>query len=545
MAKRRRRARGVPRRGPGASNHGRMTPPDARAPALPGEPASLWIATTAPTAYATLDEAPPSGAFDVAVLGGGIVGVTAAHLLKAAGATVALVDARRIVEGTTGHTTAKLTSLHGLSYAALVKRHGEERARAHAAANEDAIRRVETWVRERGIDCELVSAHAFTYTEDADRVRDLEDEASALVRLGLPARVTTDTGLPFPVRAAVELPGQARFHPRKYLLALAATLPGDGSAVFERTTALHLHPGSPCRVETDRGDLLAKDVIVATHQPFFHRGLFFARLDLRRSYALAARVRGRVPQGLYYGLYGSGDRADFRSMRPARDGKGDLLVVGGFPHHPGRAPDTSRLVEDLAAWAQARFDVASVEYRWATHDTVSPDGLPYVGRLSPLSRHVLVATGFSGWGMTNGTAAGMLLSDLLLGRENPWRDVVDPSRASVTGVVAALAKDAVLTAKDLLGGFDPPGTPPSEEAGDLRPGEGRVSEWGFDKVAISMDDEGRRHRVSAACTHLGCIVRWNSAERTWDCPCHGSRFDPDGRVLHGPATRPLEPDMEE
>ena len=190
----------------------------------------------------------------------------------------------------------------------------------------------------------------------------------------------------------------------------------------------------------------------------------------------------------------------------------------------------------LAAWAQARFDVASVEYRWATHDTVSPDGLPYVGRLSPLSRHVLVATGFSGWGMTNGTAAGMLLSDLLLGRENPWRDVVDPSRASVTGVVAALAKDAVLTAKDLLGGFDPPGTPPSEEAGDLRPGEGRVSEWGFDKVAISMDDEGRRHRVSAACTHLGCIVRWNSAERTWDCPCHGSRFDPEGQVLEGPAT---------
>lgn len=508
--------------------------PDEPRP-LPGEPRSVWIATTPPTEHPPLDgerglptdscEVP----YDVVVLGGGIVGVTAAVRLKEAGLKVALVEARRILEGTTGNTTAKLTSLHRLAYRDLLLRHGEGAAWAYAQANEAAIRHVEREARERRIDCDFTVADAFTYTERAESVPLVEEEAAALVSLGLPASLTTDTGLPFPVKAAVRLPGQAHFHPRKYLLALARGLAGDGSAVFERTTVLQVEEGDPSIVRTDRGLLRARHVIVATGQPPFLKGLWFARLRLRRSYVLAAVLRGPVPPGMYITAEDS-----FRSLRRQPWRGGDLLLVGGEPHEPGRGGDTSVLVRRLEEWTRERFPVEAFAFRWATHDTVSRDGIPYVGRYGG-SRHLFLATGFGGWGMTNGTTAGLLLADLVLGRENPWANLYDPARVGVVATAKALVEDAVDEAKSLV---EEPATGEAEGR-DLPPGGARVVTWGWDKYALYRDPQGVLHRVSAVCTHLGCVVRWNSAETSWDCPCHGSRFDPDGRVLHGPATHPL------
>jgi glycine/D-amino acid oxidase-like deaminating enzyme/nitrite reductase/ring-hydroxylating ferredoxin subunit len=503
-------------------------PSDDRSEALPGRPQSLWMGTTPRTDFPPLEG---DLRVDVAVLGGGIAGLTAATLLKEAGRTVAVVEARRIVEGVTGNTTAKVTSLHNLLYRDLVHEHGEAKARVYGEANQQAIERVARFVSDRKIACDFERADAFTYTERAEDVARIEEEAQVARRLGLPADLTTDVGLPFEVKAAVRFTGQARFHPRKYLLALARSIPGDGSAVLEETTALDVSDGDPCEVKTDKGRVHAGHVIVATHQPFVVRGFYFARMTLKRSYALALRIDGPVPRGLYIST-----DPNFRSMRPQPHEGGDLLILGGEPHRPGQGGDTAEMVRRLEAWGRERFRVRSVEYRWATQDNVTPDRVPYVGRLVPGSKRVFVATGFGGWGMTNATAAGMLLTDLVQERENPWADLFDPRRGFLASTVSGLAKDAVVGVKDLLGRY---GGEEPEGPEAVRPGEGRIVDHFGEKVAVHRDRDGTLHAVSAVCTHLQCLVRWNPADTSWDCPCHGSRFDASGRVIQGPAVSDL------
>lgn len=497
----------------------------------PRQGSSVWFADGGESDYPALRG---DVTVDVAVLGGGITGVTAAVLLKEAGRAVALIEARRIGAGVTGHTTAKLTSLHKLIYADLVRRHGETNARLYGEANQAAIEWVAENVRRRGIACDFARADAFTYAEEAGDITAVEEEARVAASLGLPALATTATGLPFPVAAAVRFRDQARFHPRKYLLAMARAVAGEGSLVFERTTATAIRDGTTCEVRTDGGLVRARSVIVATHQPLGIRGLHFARMTLKRSFALGLLVRGPVPQGMYIST-----ALNFRSMRPQPHSGRDLLILGGEPFRTGQCPDTRELLHRLEAWGRERFDVERVAFRWATQDAVSPDRLPFVGRLTPSSKNVWFASGFGGWGMTNGTAAALLLTDLILGRRNPWAAVYDPRRGAPALTLKGLARDAITTIRSIAGDG---GAAPR----DLAPGEGCVadaalSDAPIEKVALRRDESGRLHALSAVCPHLQGIVRWNAAERSWDCPCHGSRFDADGTLLHGPALAGLAP----
>jgi glycine/D-amino acid oxidase-like deaminating enzyme/nitrite reductase/ring-hydroxylating ferredoxin subunit len=497
---------------------------------LAGKPVSVWIDTTPTTDYPRL-----SGdlAVDVAVLGGGIAGLTTAHVLAERGVRVAVIEARRIVTGATGNTTAKVTSQHNLIYDALVRDRGEEAARLYGEANQAGLRFMERLVRDRGIDCDWKSADAYVFTEHEAKREAIEKEAQTAERLGLPAEITSHTDLPFRVATAVRFRDQARFHPRKYLLALAAGLDRAGVAIHEETPALEVREGSPCEVRTERGTVKADRVVVATHQPFGMRGLYFARMWLKRSYAIAVRLQGPVPQGMYI----STDE-DFRSLRPQPVAGRDLLIVGGSPHRPGQADDTTALVRHVEAWARERFLVESVEYRWATQDNVTHDRVPYVGSLAGHGKRVYVATGFCGWGMTNGTVAGLLLGDLLTDRESPWKDLYDPGRDAIKTRVGGLTKDAVVGVRDLSGHYGD--EKKVDDLASLRPGEGAIVRRGLEPLAVHRDDAGALHCVSAVCTHLQCIVRWNDAERSWDCPCHGSRFDADGRVVQGPAAYPLD-----
>jgi glycine/D-amino acid oxidase-like deaminating enzyme/nitrite reductase/ring-hydroxylating ferredoxin subunit len=491
---------------------------------LPGKPTSLWLDTTPRTAFPPL---PEGACVDVAILGGGIAGLTAATLLKQAGKTVAVIEAGRILEGVTGYTTAKVTSLHTLIYDRLIQAFGEEKARLYGEANQAAIAHIAATVRAGGIDCDFLRTEAYTFAETAAEAEKVRTEVEAARRLGLPASLVFETPLPFPVTAAIRFENQARFHPRKYLLALANGIPGDGSHIFEGTRVLDYSDGDPCEITTERGTLRGREVIVASHFPLADHSVYSARLSPHRSYVLGVRLDGPAPPGMFIATDSS------HSLRSHPGPEGEVWMVGGEGHRTGEGGDTIARYRRLEEWARANFPVRSIEYRWSTQDNQTVDGIPYVGRATPIAKHVYVATGFGGWGMTNGTVSGMLLCDLLLGRENPWADVYDPNRLPLKSVGTLLSQNAEAVAH-LVGDRLKPGAET-----DLRPGEGAILESNSGKVAVYTDDAGVSHRLSPICTHVGCTVAWNPAEKSWDCPCHGSRFSTDGAVIHGPAVNPL------
>ena len=463
---------------------------------------------------------------DVAVIGGGIVGVTTALALHEAGVHVVLLEADRIGHGVTGHTTAKVSSQHGLIYARLRAKHGADAARTYGAANEDALAWIAARVERDGIDCDFRRRASYAYVTSEDDRGKVEAEALAAAEAGLPATLVETTPLPYPVAAAVRFDDQAEFHAHKYLVALARQLPM--AQVYEDTRAVQAGDV----VRTPGGRVTAEHVIVATHFPFLDRSLAFARVHPQRSYALACRIAGSPPDGMHI----SGD-SPTRSVRAVPVEGEELLLVGGEGHRPGAGGDTEERYRRLEAFAREHWDVRSVDYRWSAQDNTTVDGLPFVGRVTPFESRVLMATGFAKWGITNGTAAALLLADLVLGRENPAASLFDPSRLRARAALPRFVTENAHAGVHFLDRITKPARRPIEE---LAPGEGDIVRHRGEKVAAYRDEDGTLIAVSATCTHLGCQVSFNRAERSWDCPCHGSRFAPDGSVLQGPAVHRLE-----
>jgi len=499
--------------------------------APPDRDTSVWLASSERTDYAPLDG---GLAVDTAVVGGGIAGLTTAFELVEAGQSVAVVERDRVLEGVTGHTTAKLTSLHGLVYDHLIDHFEERRARRYARANEAAIDAIESTVEEYDVDCDFERTPAYTYTGSADGQGKIRDEVDAARRLDLPASYTESTPLPFDVAAAVRFEDQARFHPRKYLLALAREIDdADGSHVFERTRATDVSGGRRPQVSTDRGTVRAEDVVVATHFPIHDRAFYFARLYPKRSYVLDLRLEDDAPEGMYYR-----PEEPYFSVRPRPTGEDSSVLVGGQNHRTGHGGSTADRYRRLERQARERFDVDSVEHRWSTQDYVSVDKVPFVGQHSPLGEHVYLATGFGGWGMTNGTAAGMVLADQILGRPNRWSEVYRPTRFDFGASKRDLFEHNAHSMKHFF--EDYLGTAPAVDVSDIGRGEGGVVDADGEAVGVYRDDDGEYHAVSAVCPHMGCHVEWNDGERSWDCPCHGSRFEFDGSVIDTPAVDGLE-----
>jgi glycine/D-amino acid oxidase-like deaminating enzyme/nitrite reductase/ring-hydroxylating ferredoxin subunit len=501
------------------------------ATALEGKTTSLWVDTAPETDYPVLT---PRLHVDVAVLGGGIAGLTTALLLKRQGATVAVVEAGRVGAGVTAYTTAKVTSLHGIQYQSVEASFGADGARAYAEANEAGLGLVAGLIDELGIDCDFRRKPAFTYAEDASDLRTIEREVEAAKRAGLPASYTEETDLPWPVAGAVRVEDQAEFHPRRYLLRLAEAIPGDGSYVFERSRAIAVSGGEPVRVSTLRGELTADDVVVATHFPFLDRGGYFARMHPERSYGLGLYLKrgATAPQGMYLST-----ESPSHTVRSHPTARGEIVIAGGESHKTGQGGDTAARVARLERWARERFDVRSIEYRWSTQDNMPVDGVPFIGRLAPFQKRIWVATGFMKWGLTNGSAAALILSDLIAGRSNPWADLFDSTRFKPLASAKELVKENANVGMRFVG--DHLGRPDARSVESLGPGEAGIVRRGAGKVAAYRTPEGELHTVSAVCTHLGCQVKWNEAETSWDCPCHGSRFHYTGRVIQGPAVSDL------
>jgi glycine/D-amino acid oxidase-like deaminating enzyme/nitrite reductase/ring-hydroxylating ferredoxin subunit len=488
---------------------------------------SLWIDEAPDTAYPALER---DIEVDVAVIGGGIAGVTTALLCQRDGLRVAVLEKGVISGAATGMSTAKCSALQESVLAEVRRVSGHDALVAYAQANAAALERMDALVRSSALECSWERVPDYTYAADESQVSTVEQIVEAGQEAGLPVEHVTDVPLPFDVPAAARLAGQAQFQPAAYTRELAEYVDDEESAVYESTMVTGVTEGSPHEVHVDGGvTVRARHVVVATQYPLLDRGVFFARLEATRSYIVAGKPRTPGPDAM---LISAGQPT--RSVRRW----GDWSLIGGEGHQTGASKAEPERYEQLMEFGRRHYGITDFPYRWSTQDGVPVDHMPYIGRYHPRADGLWVAAGFQKWGMTNGMVAAMVLSDLIAGRENPYAEHFDPNRARVRSA----PKVAQLNALAGLHFFGDRLTPAEASSSDEVPaGEARVVRSGLGKVGVYRDEAGVLHAVSLRCTHLGCLTKWNDAERSWDCPCHGSRFDPDGAVLAGPAVRPLEP----
>jgi glycine/D-amino acid oxidase-like deaminating enzyme/Rieske Fe-S protein len=483
---------------------------------LPSESCSLWIATEPGPRYGPLGD---DLAVDDVVVGGGITGLAAAWLLAEAGRSVVVVEKDRIAAGETGHTTAHLTEEVDRRYTTITRNFGHDAARLVAASSRDAIDWIESTAQTCGIECSFERLPGFLYTERA---------------AGLTVTFTTDIPLPFPVAGGLRIEYQAQFNPRAFLLGLARRFETLGGRIFEGTRVVAVHDGEPCRVETDQGAIVARTVLMATNVPLNWAALI-TKLPAYRTYAIGVRLQGETPQGLFWDT-----DAPYHYTRTHRTANGDVVIIGGEDHKTGAEPETVDRYDALADYACRHFSVSRIDYRWSGQILEPVDGLPYIG-LNAASRHVYVSSGYSGNGMTWGIVAARVVSDLVIGRQNPYAELYKATRitplASVRDFVTENLDFPTHFIRDRLTNADVDGSAIT----DVPLGSGRILAIDGRKYAVFRDEYGDIHSLSPVCPHMRCDVEWNEAERSWDCPCHGSRFDATGHVLNGPAVTPLQP----
>jgi glycine/D-amino acid oxidase-like deaminating enzyme/nitrite reductase/ring-hydroxylating ferredoxin subunit len=475
-------------------------------------------------------------ATDVCIVGAGIAGLTTAYLLTREGRQVVVVDDGPIGGGETGRTTAHLASALDDRFYRLEHLHGESGARLAAESHSAAIDRIEAIAEAERIACDFERLDGYLFVAPGESTDELEREAEAAGHAGLEvervARAPIDS---FDTGPALRFARQAQFHPLLYLAGLARAVLNAGGQIYSGVHVEEFEGGRHAHVKTATGrQVKAKAIVVATGTPVNDRLVIHTKQAAYRSYVVGLEVpAGRVTRALYWD---TADPYHYLRIQSLGAGRPDVLIVGGEDHRTGQADDTEQRWARLERWTRERFPMAqAVSHRWSGQVLEPADGLAFIGR-NPMDKdNVLIVTGDSGHGMTHGTIAGILLTDILQGRENPWADLYDPGRTTARAAkdyVSELTKSSVAYGKWVTPGEV---SSPSE----IAPGEGGIIRRGLHKVAVYRDPMGVVVELSAVCTHLGCIVEWNTSEKSWDCPCHGSRFAPDGRVLNGPAKKAL------
>ena len=475
---------------------------------------------------------------DVCVIGGGIAGLSTAYLLAREGSRVALLEDGFIGSGETGRTTAHLSNALDDRYYELERLHGRAGARLAAESHTAAIDTIEAIIQQENIQCDFERVDGYLFVPPMDAPGQLEEEKQAAQRAGLAVEWAERAPFEnFDTGACLRFPRQGQFHPLKYLRGLASAVERYGGKIYCSTHAQELQDGPPAMVRTRHGPAIrANAVVIATNAPVFETyGLYTAAAGYR-TYAIAARVRtNSVTRALYW------DTPDpyhyVRLQKSNDDSRSEHLIVGGEDHKTGQADDFDERFERLEAWARERFPgIEAIDFKWSGQVLEPVDGLAFIGA-HPLGRkNTYIASGDSGHGMTYGTIAGLLLRDLILGRDNPWRDLYDPSRITLR-VFGELARENVNVGAQLTDWIKDADVASKDQ---IAPGQGATLQHGWVKLAVYRDTNGAFHERSAVCPHLGCIVSWNSTEKSWDCPCHGSRFDPYGNVIQGPANSNLD-----
>jgi glycine/D-amino acid oxidase-like deaminating enzyme/nitrite reductase/ring-hydroxylating ferredoxin subunit len=493
---------------------------------------SIWLKTADVPDRAALSG---NANADVCIVGAGISGLSTAYLLTRAGKSVIVLDDGEIGSGETSRTTAHLVNALDDRYSEIERLHGAEGSRRAAESHTKAIDRIETIVREEQIDCDFVRLDGYLFVPPGDDLRQLDDELAAAHRAGLHGiRKIDRTPLPFfDTGPCLHFPDQAQFHPLKYLSGLAHAIERYGGRIFTNTHASEIVGGDTATIKTRAGVITAHAVVVATNTPVNDIVTIHTKQAAYRTFVVGMPVsRGAVPRALYW------DTPDpYHYVRLVQDAEADVLIVGGEDHKTGQEDDAAERFERLVAWARERFPVTGNPiYSWSGQIMEPIDGMAFIGRNPGDAGNVYIATGDSGNGMTHGTIAGILLTDLILGRDNPWAALYDPSRITLRAA-PEFAKENLNVAvqyADLVTGGE------IDSTDQLGADSGAVLRRGLTKIAVYRDRDGQLHEFSAICPHLGCVVQWNSTEKTWDCPCHGSRFEARGMAVNGPAITGLE-----
>jgi glycine/D-amino acid oxidase-like deaminating enzyme/nitrite reductase/ring-hydroxylating ferredoxin subunit len=486
----------------------------------------LWESTVERPRYPRLEE--DNLHVDVAIVGGGITGITAATLLKAAGKRVAVIEARRIASGVTGGTTAHLTAALDTRYHELESKFGKEGARLAAESSSEAIELVAALAGTLPGRADFEWLPGYLFTENDDDVGTLKKELEAARRAGLSVE-HSEVPLPFLTKGGIRFERQAQFHPLAYVEALASALPGAGGHVFEQSRVIAIDEGEPSKIYLEHGSMLsAERVILATHTPL-NVLMLETKIAQYRSYVVSGPVE-QAPHGLFW------DTADpYHYVRAQRVGDRQHLIVGGEDHKTGKARDEREPFAALEVYA-ARVGLRQIERHWSAQVVEPVDGLPFIGK-NALSDRVYVATGFSGNGTTFGTLAAQILADACFDKPNRFAELYAATRIKPLASLASFLGENVDFPMHLLSDrVHPPDVKSMDEIG---PGEGKTVRVNGERLAVYRDVTGTLSACSAVCTHLGCHVKFNQAEKTWDCPCHGSRFSSKGEVLDGPAVRGL------
>ena len=451
---------------------------------------------------------------EIAVIGAGMAGILTASALQKTGRQVVVLDAGRIAGGQTRNTTAKITSQHGMIYSKLIRTLGRDSAKQYAMANEAAIEEYRRLIGTEGIDCSFEERNAYVYGADSEQ---LLEETEAAASLGLPASFVREATLPFQTAGAVCFSRQAQFHPLRFLAHMAQPL-----TVYENTPVISVEED---RIETADGQVRAEHIVFASHYPFINfPGLYFVRMHQERSYVLALEHAAQV-DGMWIGS--AENSFSFRNY-------GDLLLLGGGGHRCGENSAGGKyelLRQKAREWFPDSREIAC----WSAQDCVTADSVPYIGHYAESRPNWYVATGFQKWGMTSSMVSALLLRDMICGKENPYADVFAPERfdtKTLTGVAAESGQAVKGLAKELF-------QIPSEQAAEIPKGHGGIVFLHGQKVGVYKDEEGFLYPVDVRCPHLGCQLEWNPDERSWDCPCHGSRFDRFGKLISGPAQEDL------
>jgi glycine/D-amino acid oxidase-like deaminating enzyme/nitrite reductase/ring-hydroxylating ferredoxin subunit len=491
-----------------------------------------WTASASVPTFARLEE---DLTVDVAVVGGGITGLTTAWLLATAGRRVALFERDRCAAHDTGHTSAHLTMVTDTRLSELARRLGRDHARAVWDGGLAAIAQIDQIVRDRGIDADFAWVDGYLHAPidgDPDPAA-LRDEAAAAAGLGFDAEYVEST--PLVDRPGVHFPGQARIHPRKYLAGVASAVVEAGGRIYEQSD-VGAFRDSPRSLSVNGRTVSCADIVIATHNPLVGvadltgAALFQTKLALYSTYVVAGRAEtGRVPDALFWD---TADPYHYLRIEPQRGF--DVVLLGGGDHKTGQEFDTERCYRRLEQRLTALVPGLELTHRWSGQVIETPDGLPYIGASAD---HQHMATGFAGNGLTFGTLAAMMTADAILGRRNPWADLFEPRRKALkSGLWDYLKENADYPYYMIRGRF---AGAEGRSLREVKRGEGKVIERNGQKAAVYRDASGAVVIRSATCTHMGCVVAWNAAEQTWDCPCHGSRFTTAGDVIGGPAETPL------